>query len=215
MTNEKNTSDIEQPSKKKARTRPTKQVGSVVEASRVSSEESKQGRKIHNDKIEEMFVAYQKKQSINYVSKVCGVSTNTASKYINKGDSSRQIRSFRQRLNDRRTAQDRHIATNLAKAEDALLEATIGTLSVVRYALVGFTKKIQKGEDIDIDPHRIPGMLKDLNGIIRYAKGDPDAKVEVEDKYKNWSTDELLTYYHKGILPDHAKNDPNAPCYNN
>lgn len=215
MTEEKNTTDNEQPSKKKTRIRPGEQGGSGKKSVNETNHTFGRGSKIPFDKVEEMYIAYTKKQTAASISEATGVAEKTCQKYINKGDKSRGLKSFKQRSADRRERQDRHIAINLAKVENEMLEATAAMLTVVRYELNCLAQRIKKKENIGIDPHKIPGMLKDLNGLIRYAKGDSDTKVEIEDKYKNWSLEEMTTYLHQGILPEHAKYDKNAPRFNN
>ena len=202
-----------QPDKKNALQSTAQQAENSDKSGAETPRSYKSGSSLPLDIVEKMFVAYQKKQTASSVAKSVGVSEKTALRYMNKGDSSRGILSFKARTASRHRKQDARAAVSLGKAEEAMLEATIGTLSVVRYALVNLTKKIQAKEDIEIDPHRIPSMLKDLNSIIMYAKGDPDKKKEVEDKYASWSLAELTEYYLNGVKPDHAKNDPNGPRF--
>ena len=215
MTDDKNTNDDGQDGKEKTDKRTFEQGGNYNQSADGPNKDYVSGTKIPLDKVEKMFTAYSKKQTMSAIQEATGVSEHTASKYVNKGDPSRQLLSFKDRLAKRRDLQDKRIAATLADNEQTLLEATMGALAIVRYALVGFSEKMENKEDIGIDPHRIPGMLKDLSGIIRYAKGDPDAKKEVEDKYKQWTTEELTEYYLQGILPEHSKNSKDAPRYNN
>ena len=213
MTEKNNTKDNGQPDKPRVRSRPTPQAESGVEAPATCPQELPPSKKIHLDKVEEMFQAWQVRQSATHVSKSCSVSRNTATKYIHHGDSSRNITSFKQRMSNRRRDQDRRVAVNLAEAENALLEATVGTLSVIRYALIGFGEQMKNKERLDIDVQRIPAMLKDLGSLIRYTSGDPNAKKEVEDKYAGWTLPELTEYYLHGVKPDRCKDDPNGPRF--
>jgi len=213
MTGDKNIKDSVHSDKSGVRSRPTEQVEGGVEAPATCPQELPPSKKIHLDKVEEMFQAWQVRQSATHVSKSCSVSRNTATKYIHHGDSSRNITSFKQRMANRRRDQDKRVAVNLAEAENALLEATVGALSTIRYALIGFGEQMKNKERLDIDVQKIPAMLKDLGSLIRYTSGDPNAKKEVEDKYASWSLAELTEYYLNGVKPDHAKNDPNGPRF--
>ena len=213
MTEDKNIKEGVHSGKSGVRSRPTPQAESGVETPTTCPQELPPSKKIHQDKVEEMFQAWQVRQSATHVSKSCSVSRNTATKYIHHGDSSRNIPSFKQRMANRRRDKDKRVAVNLAEAENALLEATVGALSTIRYALIGFGEQMKNKERLDIDVQRIPAMLKDLGSLIRYTSGDKDAKKEVEDRYAGWSIEELTEYYLHGVKPERCKDDPNGPRY--
>lgn len=122
-------------------------------------------RKITDAEIEEMFVAWQEKQTLRYVGQKCKVSLGTVRRY-------RDLEKWPERLDAIKVTAKRKANTGISdlRAKQLIAGTKMRTMGV---------KKLDSMEAEDLDPRLAKDLIKDGIGIEREAVGDvaPDTVV--------------------------------------
>ncbi len=139
------------------------------------------------DKYNEMYTAYQENQSPDSVAKKCGVHRDTATKYIEEGDPSRNLRPLRDRF--------QKVMEGAQARQDYTLEMARGEMQrVARVLLVKAAEKVRQLQVNDIPATLLPRLLTDLQKVIERTMGVADAtvKVQTDDPFALWSLNDFL-----------------------
>lgn len=150
------------------------------------------------DQYNDCYRYYQERQSAAYVAEKAGIHEKTASKYINDGDATRNLRPLRDRLQKAiEQAHDR---------EDYDLAQCRGEMQkIARGLLMKAARAISDLDPKSIKPFLLPKIVKDMQSVIERTLGVADAtvKVEGEDRFARWSLEELVAFVKTGTVPIH------------
>jgi len=126
------------------------------------------------DKYNEMWAAYQERQSGLYVATRCGVSPPTARRYINDGDPSRGLKPLRKRFQE--VQRDAAL-----RADYTLAKATAATLRTTRTlkAVVANQARDLKAKGVHLD--RPAQALRDLHAVEAAILGGASESLRIEN----------------------------------
>jgi len=146
-----------------------------------------------------LYEAFCERQTVRHCARVCQVSQQTATRYIEKGDPSRHLRAIRARWEQ--------VQRNAQQAEDySLVKARRDVQTAARAFLMRIAAKIQKMQPDDLDANGIGRQLEVTQRVIERTLGVADATFEVrgQDKWAGWTVDEMLLFAETGERPAHA-----------
>jgi len=125
-------------------------------------------RRLTDKKIEEMFLAYQEKQSLAHVQRKCKVSLPTIKKYKDEGEWDERLKRVRQKTIEK---VDARIASYRARH-----------INLAKLMQVKGAKRLQEIPDAHIDGRLAKDLIRDGITIEREALGDysPDFVIKVE-----------------------------------
>jgi hypothetical protein len=149
-----------------------------------------------------MYAAWCERQTVSHVRKRCQVNQKTAEKYIEHGDPPRKIPAIRTRWE--RTMQ------NAQMAEDySIVKARREVQTAARVYLARLATAIAALDPTALDPNKLVGQLQCTQAVLERTLGVADATVQIQgnDRFANWTSEELLEFARTGTMPDHAIGD--------
>lgn len=163
--------------------------------------------------------AYYEKQSIDHAAKAAKVSFKTAKVYIEgPGKPEVGLVPIKQLwLDVQIEAQEKRQLTLLRfhqeqlKELEEMLNTSLGELKLIRAATMRRMKNFKDSGGVNIEASGSLGAaLKAYERVARLMErflGAPDATLEhrSDDKYRNWSDDEIVEFMTTGKVPDHAR----------
>lgn len=163
--------------------------------------------------------AYFEKQVIDHAAKTAGVRFPTAKFYIEgEGRPDHGMPPIKQVWLDVQVeAQERKQLTLLkfqeaqAKELEEIVNTTLGELKLVRAEVVRRLTRFKTSGGADLETGASMGSaLKSYERAVRLMErllGAPDMTVasRQEDRYRNWTDEEIVQYMETGKVPDHAR----------
>lgn len=162
---------------------------------------------------------YFERQSVNHAAEFAKVSYKTAKYYIDgPGKPEVGMTPIKQLWLDVQTeAQERKQMTLLrfqeeqAKELEEIVGTTLAELKLVRAEVVRRLKRYKEsgGKEIEVGAS-MQSALKSYERAVKLMErmlGAPDVTVQTqeEDRYRNWSDEEIVRYMETGQVPEHAR----------
>ena len=163
--------------------------------------------------------AYYEKQSVNHAAKAAKVSFKTAKFYIEgPGRPDLGMVPIKQLWLDVQTeAQERKQLTlikfqeQVAKDLEEVIETNLAELKLIRAEVLRRVKRYRDSGGKEIETgSSMNSAMKSYERAVRLMErvlGAPDLtmKTEGEDRYRDWTDDEILDFMTTGKVPDHAR----------
>lgn len=169
--------------------------------------ESSAGNKYHRrapiittEKYNQMYAAFCERQTARHVARTCQINSETANRYIEKGDPKRRLPAIRERWE--RTQR------NAQMAEDYdIVKARREMQAVARAHLGKVAQRIRDLNPGDLDANNLARSLQSLQIVLERSLGVSDSTVTIrtDDRFSTWSTEELLEFARTGTTPVHAR----------
>lgn len=193
----------------------------AAESKKATPPESMRGSKVSAATYNTLQKAYFEQQSIERAANIAGVSWKTARYYI-EGPAKPRLGMVPIRqawLDVQAQAQERTQLTLLKFHQDQMKELTeiidtnLAELRLIRAEVYRRVKKFResKGEEIDTGSS-MAGALRSYERAIKLMErmlGAPDLTLgssdAAEERYKNWTDDEIVEFMLTGKVPDHAR----------
>jgi hypothetical protein len=166
-----------------------------------------QGQKVDMDTYYHMMRAYDDRQTIGYVAKVCGVSEGTARKYIRHGDPSRDLPALHDIWSSSQAATLEEEKLTLAKARETNLKTVTEMIAKYETAVAAL-------DPAELKPYWLVNGLERLVKLQERLLGGPDHSVQVQTpatRFEDWTDEELLLYAEKGVAPERDRIKIPAP----
>jgi len=179
----------------------------------------RQGPRITAETYNKLQDAYFGRQTVNHAATVAKVSNKTAKYYIEgPGKPEVGLVPIKQLWLDAQVEAQERKQLTLVRFQEAqvkeleeIVGTTLGELKLVRAEVVRRLNnfKASAGKEIETGA-TMSSALKSYERACKLMErmlGRPDMtlKAEGEDKYKNWSDDEIIDFMATGKVPDHAR----------
>lgn len=170
---------------------------------RKSKEKKANNNSISIEKYNEMVDAFFEVQTVNHVSKVCGVHFQTAKRYIDKGDPTRGLTAIRLRF-------EAALQTYQKKQDRSWVEARDESIRLVQRTKLEIAKILKDIDSTKVKITDIQGLktlgdtVDKLTRLEAFCFGEADSRSEmkVEDKFEGWSVEEKMEFIKTGKRPD-------------
>jgi hypothetical protein len=152
------------------------------------------------EKYNEMYAAYNERQTIRHVARVCQVNQITARKYIEEGDWNRKLPAIKARWE--KTQQQAQMAEDYT-----IVKARREVQTVARAFMQRVAKRISELNPKELSADKLISQLQTTQAILERTLGVSDATVSIkqEDPFHGWTTEDLLEFARSGTLPEYAR----------
>jgi protein subunit release factor A len=145
--------------------------------------------KISRAKVDEMWAAYQDRQSVDHVAKKCGVHWKTVERY-------RRLEKWDQRLAEIRRQAQEDADVDLAKAAAESLRLVRSYKDKLAAAL-----EFKNIPDEDVTAAELEKIVK----LEAFLLGGVESRQEVVGAFAAWTDEELKAYAENGTAPDRSR----------